>query len=182
MEREKLCDGVKHIAWGYLLLYFNINLGTLNILPNWLGYILILGALPVISEAEKSAKLLRPLGILLALWEGVQWVSFFFGGTFDGYALEVIVAVVSLYFHFQLLTNLANVAAKYGCPEKDRILKLRTVRTVIATAIMLPIPWEEYMAGLAVTAIVGMIVTIWICSVLFSLRRSLMPFEPRQSY
>ena len=36
-----LCMAVKQIAWGYVLLHFNINLGTFNMLPNWLGYLLM---------------------------------------------------------------------------------------------------------------------------------------------
>ncbi len=68
MERRRLADGVKLIALGYLLLHLDLNLGALNILPNWLGYILILKALPALGEYEPSALLLRPIGILLALW------------------------------------------------------------------------------------------------------------------
>ena len=79
MGREELADAVKRIAWGYVLLHVNVNLGSLNILPNWLGYLLILGVLPMLGEREPSALLLRPLGILLALWEGVLWALTLFG-------------------------------------------------------------------------------------------------------
>ena len=43
-NKMDLCQAVKHIAWGYVLLHFNINLGPLNVLPNWAGYLLMVGA------------------------------------------------------------------------------------------------------------------------------------------
>ena len=81
MGREKLAGAVKFIAWGYILLHLNFNLGTLNILPNWLGYVLMLQALPILGNDEPSAPLLRPLGIILALWEGALWALAIFGGS-----------------------------------------------------------------------------------------------------
>ena len=174
MEREKLAGAVKSIAWGYVLLHVNLNLGTLNILPNWLGYVLMLGALPILGAAEPSALLLRPLGILLALWEGLLWGLTLFGISFDSTVLSVVAAALSLYFHFQLLTNLAELAAQNACPEERKILHLRTARTLLITVLALPIPWAEYTEVTTGMVIVNLIVALWICSVLFSLRRSLM--------
>lgn len=173
MENEKLADAVKQIAWGYLLIHVNINLGTLNVLPNWLGYVLMLRALPSLGESEPSALLLRPLGILLALWEGVLWVLTIFGASFDSTLLSIVAAAVSLYYHFQLLTNLADLARRQNCPEQSRILRLRTVQTLLATVFSLPVPWQRY-EGLTIgVVVVNLIVALWICSVLFSLCHSL---------
>ena len=178
MEREKLADAVQQIAWGYLLLHININLGTLNILPNWLGYVLMLSVLPLLGEAAPSALLLRPLGILLALWEGVIWALTIFGVSFDGTVLSTIAAAVSLYFHFQLLTNLAELAERHSCPEQRRILHLRTVRTLLITVFSLPIPWMKYQVLSIGMAAVSIIVAFWICIVLFAFRSSLSETSP----
>ena len=173
MERQRLADGVKLVAFGYLLLHLNINLGTLNVLPNWLGYMMILKALPAFGEYEPSALLLRPIGILLALWEGVLWAFTLIGSNWDGYLFTVVATVIALYFHFQLLTNLADIAERFGCPERSRILTLRTIRTVLITVFALPIPWEGYQVLAIGMAVIFVIVAIWICVVLFSFRRSL---------
>lgn len=170
-----LAEAVKRIAWGYLLIYLNVNLGTLNVLPNWLGYCFFLWALPVIAKEESSAALLRPLGMLLAVWEGVLWAAAAFGTQLDSYLLTTIAAALSLYFHFQLLTNLANIAARYGCPQEKRIRVLRTVQTVGITLLALPIPWQEYEALAVLMVVVQVLVALWICGVLFSLRKSLDP-------
>ena len=62
------------VAWGYLFLYLNINLGPVDILPNWLGYGMMLRALPALGSAVPAAALLRPLASMLAGWQGLLWV------------------------------------------------------------------------------------------------------------
>lgn len=172
MNSDHLADAVRRIAWGYVLLHVNFHLGTLNLLPNWLGYVLILSALPILWECRPSALLLRPLGILLAAWEGLLWGAALFGLPFESTVLSLIAAAVSLYFHFQLLTDLAGLAERFGCPERRKILRLRTVKTLLTSAFSLPVPWEGYVTLATGAAVVNLIVVLWICSVLFSLRHS----------
>lgn len=172
-ERENLCAAVKKIAWGYVLLHLNVNLGSLNILPDWLGYGLMLAAIPAVGERVPSAKLLKPLGVLLAVWEGVCWIYAARGMPLSVPALELVATVVSLYFHFQLLTDLAELARLFECSEEGRIRNLRTVRTLLITMLALPFPWEEYTWVVLAIVAVHVVVAIWICSVLFSLCCSL---------
>ena len=172
-NKMNLCQAVKHIAWGYVLLHFNINLGPLNVLPNWAGYLLMVGALPALSEEESSASLLRPLGLLLAGWEGLCWAMALFGRDPNFQFLSALVTVIALYFHFQLLTDLAIAARNHQCPQEKRILHLRTVQTLLTTLLALPFPLERYEALVMVVSLVFMAVAVWICMVLFSLRSSL---------
>ena len=44
-DRDALAIAIRRIGWAYLLLHLNINLGSLNILPNWWGYLLIVFSL-----------------------------------------------------------------------------------------------------------------------------------------
>lgn len=173
METESLQKSIKQVAWGYVLLHFDINLGTLDILPNWCAYLLFLSALHTIAHTVPSAKLLRPFGIILALWEGLSWVMKFAAAYSDLGIISLVVNIISLYFHFQLLTNIAEISAMHDCPQAERIMTLRTVRTVMTTVFMLPLPWTEYEFAVWMIVIIQIIVAIWICSVMFSLRRSL---------
>ena len=34
MNQEQIYRGLSKVAWGYVFLTFNLNLGTLNVLPN----------------------------------------------------------------------------------------------------------------------------------------------------
>lgn len=172
-EREKLIHAVGLIAWGFLLLHLNFSIGTLNLLPNWLGYLLMLSALPLLAGQTPSVLLLRPLGIVLAVWEGIQWVLVLLCVQPSFYLLEVAAAVLALYFHFQLFTNLAEVADTWECPQVQSLLRLRTVRTIFMTALLLPFPWEKYEYGTILFLAANVVIAIWINVVLFSLKGAL---------
>ena len=180
MESEQLSAAIKKIAWAYVLLHLNFYLGTLNILPNWLGYILILQALPQISQMEESAALLRPLGILLALWEGLLWGAQLFSLQLKLELVNYLATAISLYFHFQLLTNLAHIAEACHYPKKQRLLHLRTVRTLLITLLVLPVPWQSHWVLTAAIIAANLIVAVWICDVLFSLKAALLAEELAQ--
>lgn len=172
MSNHELSQAVKRIAWGYILIHVHFNIGTLDLLPDWLAYVLFLGALPEVAKTSPSAGLLRPLAILLACWEGTVWLL---GNSWVPGVVSVIVNIISLYFHFQLLTELALLARVYSCPQEGSILKLRTVRTVLLTLMALPfwqsIPDSELIIILFVAA--SLLVALCLCVSLFSLRRSL---------
>ena len=39
------------MALGYVFLTFNLNLGTLNVLPNWAGYLFFLAAIGLLGRS-----------------------------------------------------------------------------------------------------------------------------------
>ena len=179
-RQEELYGAVRKIAWGYILLHMHFNLGTLDVLPDWAGYYLLYAVLPILTQEEETAKLLRPLGLGLAVWSGVDWVLKLVGMSIGsaGYMFGMVVSVVALYFHFQLLTNLAAVAEAYGCPESGRLLQLRNVRTVLATISAVLVYWIEASsmdgALVIVLALSQLVIVVWLCYVLFSFSKSLL--------
>lgn len=179
-QHESLRAAIRRIAWGYLIILLDINIGGLNILPNWLGLILILRALPALGREEPSTRLLQPLGILLAFWDGICWIGKLFGNTVDWPLPQLLAAVLSLYFHFQLLTNLADIAGRYGCPQEKTLRTLRTVQVVLLTASYLAVGWLESAALILLLAVISLVVAIIICKALFSFHRFLseQPQEP----
>lgn len=174
---QKLCGAIKYIALGYVLLYFDINLGKLSLLPDWLGFLLILRTLPALAEHVPSAALLRRLAILLIAWHAVKWSATLFNIPTESYPawqiLSLIIAVLSLYFHFQLLTDLATLSEEHGCPQTASLRRLRTVNTLIGTAFAIPLPWEKSEWLAIVTLVVYLVVWIWISIVLFGLKNDL---------
>ncbi len=192
-DRKTLYDGASYAAWGYLLYYFDINLGTVSILPRFVGFLLLLDAAKAWKEERRDLGLLRPLGLLLAAWYGADWLLSWRGGTVGGKSLflELLVSAANLYFHFQFLTDAAALAAKYQPPEGtlDRdILRLRTAQTVLITAIaaLYPLalqlekirtllPASLIMAGLAVA---GAVMGLMLILKLFELRRLFREEDP----
>lgn len=163
----KLSSALKRVAISYLLIYFHFNIGTLDILPDWVGYLLIVSVLPVLAQKEKSTLLLKSLGIVLALWEVVEWVLAILGGGIELYIISVISGILHMYFHFQLITNVAEFAVEES--KRKRLLVLRAAVVVFhtATLIILIIPDIQYAAF--ATGIAQLVICIWICVELFLL-------------
>ena len=178
-KHTKTSSAVKKIAYGYLMLHLDFRLGALDLLPGWIGYLLFWSALPILAKTIPSFQLLTPLALVMSVWELLKWIPTIFGESWDPGSWAVVFTVLDLYFHFQLLTDLATLAASYSCPEQRWILQLRTVRTTLHT--VLPVSWVWINKQSAVVSqIVTTLITIfylaiafWICTVLFSLRRSL---------
>jgi len=138
MDSNNYKDALKKIAWGYVFIYFNFNInvdiGTLNVFPDWVGYMMILTVLDKIGEREPSAKLLGPFGFILTIDGIARWIGSIFGSELIWPWISVIVGLINLYFHFQLLTNLADIAQRDGSAYAKRLRFFRTLQTIYVTA------------------------------------------------
>lgn len=137
-DYNKIYNGISKAIWGYFFLYFNINLGTISILPSFIGYILFLKSIDLLQDEERELSLLKTLGVILGIWEGIQWLANCVGYSFDGkwQFVNLIIGLVNLYFHFQFLTNLASIATKHqqeNCIYDKDLLTCRTVQVIIQT-------------------------------------------------
>ena len=169
--------GLTKIIWGYVFLHLNVNLGTLNVLPDWVGYLLFFSAIILLGEQLRDLTLLKPFCILLGVGELVDWLTVFATGqTLMGqfFLLNALLTCIGLYFHFQLLTDLAILAD--GAGENGSGLRTcRNVDAVLRTLMCLPLPWEEWdtlgtliLMGVLVVWIIVMFCIIW---QLFRLRK-----------
>lgn len=173
MNLDKLAKAFGKLAWSYIFLYMDVTLLVVKVLPDWVGFLLILSALPVLAERVPSVLLLKPLGIVLALWHGLNWGLGIFGDSMEIYILDVLEAVLALYFFFQLLTNLAEILAQLEFPEEKKILQLRTVQAVLITLTALTIPWDSSQYLTLALGIVHLVVVLWVCVLLFSIKKQL---------
>lgn len=180
-DREKLWSGVSNAAWGYFFLNFNINLGTLNILPAFVGWFLFQAAIEKLSGERRELKLLLLLCGLLALWNLADWVLTIFGGGMGGLRIiNLLAAVAGLYFHFQFLTDLSILADKYQKEGGDldyRLQRRRTVYVVLTTAadLLICLPLDHLWAGWTWltfgVALLGLVEAVIIMFNLFELRK-----------
>ena len=174
---------MKKVFWGFFFIYLNFNLTlngfTLNLLPDWACYVFVLAALPGLALAEKSSALLRPLAWILLVAEAIPWLLALLGISPDSGMLyttvSAVITVVSLYFHFQLLTNVADIAARYSERRARSIRILRNVTVVLGTITFLP--WPVYLLDVGMQTavallliIVALIQVIWTLAALFGLR------------
>ncbi|WP_273400880.1 hypothetical protein [Traorella massiliensis] len=157
---------INKIAISYLIFFISINLGTLDCVPDWIGYWMIYNSLEIIAIYEKSVKLLKPLTIILIAYELIIWLISAFGIVFDNYSISVLFAALSLYFHYQLLTNLADIAQSHQCKQAKRIRQLRDVRTILSTIIVFPILWNTEIMIIYIA--IALIISIWLMRTLYT--------------
>ena len=141
MKTKTYVHNLSRLAWAYVFLLIDFSMSvndfSINVLPGWVGFLLIFLALPSVEEQEPSASLLRPLVILLGLWEVIRWVgTLVTGSVFDVPLLTLILSALSMYFHFQFLTNLSSIARAHGLLEdSEKLLHLRTGLTLFTALV-----------------------------------------------
>lgn len=182
-DYRKLYDGISKAAWGYFFIYFNININTVSLLPSFIGYLLFISAINYLKDEERELSLLHTLGVILTLWHGAQWIVGWVGIDLDGawQFIDIIISLANLYFHFQLLTNLASIAAKYqpeGYEQDAKLLRYRTLQTVMLTAITIISTLYSWLSEIwAFVSIVMMLIYlvagICLMKALFDLRKCL---------
>lgn len=191
-DRKNLYEGLSRAAWGYFLLHFDINLGTVSILPAFAGYALLLSALRILSGERRDLPLLRPLCMLLGTWNGADWLLNWAGQTIDGHILflDLLVSAAAIYFHFQFLSDMAALAERYEPPEGTLAARLRRRRTVyvlvvtlVNTLHYLPVSGESELRNYAALGmmLVGVLAALFVMTGLFALRRLFrdQPEEPQ---
>ena len=179
METKTLSSAIKKVAISYILIYLHINISAIDILPDWLGYFLIVLVLPIISEKEKSAQLLKPSGIAIGIWNIFEDVLKIAGDELNLTVISLIFSIITIYFHFQLITNVANLDIEE--PTKKRLLNLRTatviLHTVLTFSLFIPtvidIDNEIYTYVLMIMLIPQLIICFWISGELFKLSKAL---------
>lgn len=165
--RTPLYVSLTRLSWGYGLLYLQLVFQggryldlvapeytlppewweqVIFAMPYYLGYVPIIAALPGIALCERSAKLLRPLGWTLLELEGGRWLYALCGGRAEvwfGYVYGVLLLVLTLYFHFQLLTNVAGIAGHFSRERAANLRLLRTLNLAVTVLFALPLPIED---------------------------------------
>ncbi|MGN1095115.1 MAG: hypothetical protein ACI4QR_01865 [Eubacteriales bacterium] len=182
-DYKKLYKGIGRAAWGYFFIYFNININSVSILPSFVGYLLFLSAINYLRDEERELGLLKTLGIILTVWHIAPWLASWALIHLDGVlaVADIIIGVVNIYFHFQLLTNLASIATKYqpeGHELDKKLLRYRTLQTIMLTAVIILGYLAKWLDDFGVFIYIVMIIVYLIAGILlmkalFDLRRCL---------
>lgn len=180
-ERQIYYQAFSRMAWGYFFLFVDINFGLVSILPRFVGFLMFFAAINVLSQQQRNLSLLRPLCLLLAAYYLLSWILSWFGSSLleNILFLDILVTAVELYLHFQLLTDLADLAQRYQTPGKDldqKILNRRTMLVLLVTAgkfltFLFPGLWENSLIFFGVLSFISFLVALFVMIALFSLRR-----------
>lgn len=174
-------DGYNKIFWGALITSFNINLGPINILPNFIGFILIVSGLNTLygRSSFERYKNVSNMGMLVALLSFIGGVIGRFRFEMTNYSFLNIVwtigfITIEFIFFFKVLeasieclqeNNYAELKEKY-------VLKLRnyaifTIVIILSLGISLILNLETYQAILVVPAFA---LKIYLISIIYGLR------------
>lgn len=132
------------------------------------------------GKEERSAVLLRPVVMLLGIWEAVCWIAVLFTGNSISLSfplVQLICSVLTLYFHFQFFTNLASIAAAHDLPEYSRqMLYVRTVSTIYSAVIDVFF-WFYPLDSVSGTIQIFLVITalciiLWMALTLFQFRKA----------
>ena len=180
MNCANIRKALGRIAWAYLIILLHFRINGFDLLPDWVGYALLFSATGLLSGELRDLPLLKPFCTLLLLAELADWVAVFLTGealTGRLFLVNALLSCVSLYFHFQLLTDLAGLAGRReeAGPLARRLRICRNVEAVTRVLALL-LAWLPGPEGLltalaALLVITGLVVCVIIAHDLFALRR-----------
>ena len=127
-----LFTGTRRIFWGYffLLLDFNLNFNsvfTIPLLANCVGWVFLWQGVDELSPVRPSLGLLSPFCTVLGVCSLSQFVPSL-DGLIPGW-LNLFISILTLYTHFQLLTDLAALTEEM-LDDGELAKRLRTSRTL----------------------------------------------------
>lgn len=112
---------MRKLFWGFFFIYLNFNLNlnqySLNILPNFVGYILLLQGIKQLEEESCFFRRARPFAVGMAMYEAVLWLGAVFGIETDrgiGTVLGWISMVVALYVSWLLIQGVLEIERQSG--------------------------------------------------------------------
>lgn len=182
---EKRYAALTKVAWGFVFTYLDFRLGSINVLPNFIGFWMIYSAIVQLAEECRDLTLLKPFALILTLWSAIDWCLSLIGISADQMLplVGTIVGLVSLYFHFQLLTDLAQFAPDdaEGSALRSRLLVIRNILIIANTVSILGIQvmkvWEDMQFVLLWVYLAVIIAILALMINLFYLRSRLRPEE-----
>lgn len=194
-ERKKIYDSISKIAFAYILILIEILIGTVDVLPDFVGYIMIVDTFNYLKDESRTIMLLKPFGVILAVWSfinfirrllGINTISFPVNTGYSAmiyilHIINIMVIVINIYFTYQLSTEMSLLAENYHNEKLSKsFIMRRNIFTVSQTVIFLinniipvlhNIPDDIRNYIMIAPVIISFAVMILIVSALFSLRK-----------
>ena len=121
-----------YLFWGFLLVFLDINIhfgvSTVDFLPSWLGYLLMIKGLDTLAEESERFAAARPWCVGMAVYTGVLWIAdlFALGAelTFFTWLLGLAGTCVSFYITSIILDGIDRMQAVNRLGEDARAGRL----------------------------------------------------------
>lgn len=112
---------MKKLFWGFFFIYLNFNLNSnqhsLNVIPDFVGYILLLQGTGMLQDESEMFLRVRPFAVGMAIYTAILWVGALLGiTTGEGWLsqiLNLIAMVVALYISWLLIQGVRDMERRY---------------------------------------------------------------------
>lgn len=169
---------MKRIFWGFFFVFINFNLSfnahTLNLIPTFVGYILLYQAAGELTEQSRRFKTLRPFAAAMAVYTGLLWVGELLGVAGGDSWLDTILglaaAVLSLIVSWNVVQAILEMESARGADLNGASVRtawfiLLTVQIAGYAAILLLSAGLGLMVGIAgLVGIIWFLAALWKCA------------------
>ena len=127
-----LYKSVEKILWGYIFILFHLKINSFDLLPDFVGCILIALGIYQAAAELKHYSFLFPFSIFNAAYSIVSLAVSFIAAESNVilHSLSIISSVVTIAFNFILLTDLSLIAVRYQSPDQAIDKKIITARNI----------------------------------------------------
>lgn len=185
MHEKNLYKAMGWIAWGSVVGSISLDELGIPLSLGWLSYLFFLIALPTLAHYAPSILSLRPFAMLLMLYHIAYWVTVDLLHLVNVDSLQspwmlaqIIFLIITMYFFFQLLTYLSNIAEQFALKQAKSLVSARNlyVASFAVFFLLISLPESMLISFPIIPLIVGIMLAvalIWILYLLFSMRKSL---------
>lgn len=151
---------LRKVAWAHIFITFSLNIETLDILPAWVGYLMVAGTLAALAAERPHVETLRPMVYILAALSAVTWIGKAFSLAMP-YAVGLVHQIIQLIFFFSFHSELAELGRAYGWPSADGLLMVRNVSIGVSALCWLA-EWmeSEFLIALLIVSFVSLLL-LW---------------------
>lgn len=169
---------MKKLFWGFFLIFLDFNLNfnqySLNILPDFAGYILLFQGMRELGEESRRFQSIRPFAVGMAVYTAILWLGNLLGvGSGSEYQqiltdiLGLLAAIVALYVSWGLTQGVLEMESRRGADLNgqriDKMWKALAAVQIVNTVV----GWMANLANIAALAalavplvIVGLVVIV----------------------
>jgi len=112
---------MKKLFWGFFFIYLNFNLTfnghQLNILPDFVGYILLLKGMGELAEESACFDRAKPFAAVMTVYSAILWIGALLAVTSEGWiasVLGLIALALALYISWLLIRGVREIEEQAG--------------------------------------------------------------------
>ena len=158
------------LFWGFFFLFLNFNVNmdasSLELLPNWVGFLLLYAACNELEAESEMFQKPRPFCLGLAVYSGILWLMDLLGIGADlgivSWILGLVATCLNLYVSMLIIDALTNVEMRRNydlcVAHLRKVWKVQAVATIAANVLLI-VPVIALVCALVagVTAIVFLV-------------------------